>query len=216
MIDANVYLHQPEQIRIAPTARIDWNVRINGGIYCQIGEFVHIATGCVINAGNGHVEIGDHSGCSNNVVVAAGFPDLAYYEISAAEPPDRQHPRRMKTIIGSHVVIFAGAVICPGVTIGDGAVVAAGAVVTKDVPALAVVAGVPARVIGQRVANEREPSGRGKYTTHYLPKLRDLAAQRDIERVRQHYAESHGDELPYPVAVDLVEALNALTTEMSA
>lgn len=37
--------------------------------------------------------------------------------------------------------------ICPGVTIGEYAVVAAGAVVTKDVPAYAVVGGVPAKVI---------------------------------------------------------------------
>ena len=37
--------------------------------------------------------------------------------------------------------------ICPGVTIGEYAVVGAGAVVTKDVPAYAVVGGVPAKVI---------------------------------------------------------------------
>jgi acetyltransferase-like isoleucine patch superfamily enzyme len=40
--------------------------------------------------------------------------------------------------------------IMPGVTIGEGAVVMAGAVVTNDVPPHAIVAGVPARIIGQR------------------------------------------------------------------
>ena len=51
--------------------------------------------------------------------------------------------------IGDHVWIGADARILKGVTIGDGAVVAAGAVVTKDVPAGAVVGGMPAKVIGR-------------------------------------------------------------------
>jgi acetyltransferase-like isoleucine patch superfamily enzyme len=46
--------------------------------------------------------------------------------------------------------IGGGAIVLPGVTVGAGAVVAAGAVVTKDVPADAIVAGVPASVIGSR------------------------------------------------------------------
>ena len=46
--------------------------------------------------------------------------------------------------------IGVNAVILPGVTIGKGAIVGASAVVTKDVPALAVVTGVPARVVRYR------------------------------------------------------------------
>jgi len=62
---------------------------------------------------------------------------------------------RLKNIYGSifvgeNVWIAARAVICPGVRIGNGAVVAAGAVVTKDVDPYTIVAGIPARVIGQR------------------------------------------------------------------
>jgi acetyltransferase-like isoleucine patch superfamily enzyme len=150
LIDAEVFLHQPEQIAIDPTARIDKWVRINGGNGVTIGKHVHIASFSVINAGNGEVVFGDHSGCSNNVVIAAGMPDLRYLHISAADNLQDQHPVRMKTVIGEHVVIFAGAVILPGVTIGYGAVIAAGAVVAKDVAEFAVMAGVPAKRIGWR------------------------------------------------------------------
>jgi len=55
--------------------------------------------------------------------------------------------RTAPVTIGRNVWIGRGAVLLPGVTIGDHAVVAAGAIVTKDVPAAAVVAGNPARVV---------------------------------------------------------------------
>jgi acetyltransferase-like isoleucine patch superfamily enzyme len=53
--------------------------------------------------------------------------------------------------IGDHVWIGARAAVLKGVTIGDGAVVAAGALVTRDVPAGALVGGVPATVLREGV-----------------------------------------------------------------
>ena len=53
-------------------------------------------------------------------------------------------------VINDYAWICSRSIILPGITIGEGAVVASGAVVTKDVPPYAVVAGVPARIIGQR------------------------------------------------------------------
>lgn len=52
--------------------------------------------------------------------------------------------------IGEDVWLGAGSGITDGVTIGEGAIVGMGAIVTKSVPAYAVVAGVPARQIGDR------------------------------------------------------------------
>lgn len=49
--------------------------------------------------------------------------------------------------IGNNVTIYTNAVVIGGITVGDNAQIAAGAVVTHDVPAGAVVAGVPAKII---------------------------------------------------------------------
>lgn len=56
-------------------------------------------------------------------------------------------------LIVHHVFVGTRAMILAGVTVGDGAVICAGSVVTKSVAAYSIVAGSPARVIGQRPEN---------------------------------------------------------------
>jgi len=53
-------------------------------------------------------------------------------------------------VIGNDVWLGARVIVLPGVVIGDGAVIGVGAVVTKDVPPLAIMVGVPAKNIGMR------------------------------------------------------------------
>lgn len=68
-----------------------------------------------------------------------------------------------EVVIEDYVFIGPRAIILPGVRIGRGAVVAAGAIVTKDIPELAIVGGVPAQVIGQRqLKNPRYRLGRAR------------------------------------------------------
>ena len=145
-----VLILKPEMVTLAESGRIDANVRIEGGLGVTIGDNVHVGFGSALNIGGGELVFGAHSGCSVNVVIATGNPDLSYKSISAAEAPEDCHVVKQKTVIGEHVVIFAGAILTPGITVGDGAIIAAGAVVTKDIPSFEIWAGVPAKKIGER------------------------------------------------------------------
>lgn len=62
--------------------------------------------------------------------------------------------------IGAWADIGVNAVILPGVTVGEGSIVGAGAVVVDDVPAFAVVAGVPARFLRWRPGHDRADGAR--------------------------------------------------------
>ncbi len=86
--------------------------------------------------------IGDHVDIASNVMIYNAEHDVHSENFTKA--------RMEKVEIGDYVFIGPRAIILPGVTIGRGAVVAAGAVVTRDVPDLTIVGGVPAKEIGMR------------------------------------------------------------------
>ena len=83
----------------------------------------------------------------NNVSISPGV-----YVLSMEHDPNSPvfATRGGVVVIEDHVWIGARALILPGVRIGEGAVIGAGAVITRDVLPYKIVAGVPAKVIGER------------------------------------------------------------------
>lgn len=114
--------------------------------YLRIGANCSIGAQCFLGSVSG-IEIGDH-------VIVAGqcyFGGGRYRTTLGAGPMVEQGLKtKGPVILGDDIWVGAGARILDGVRIGDGAIIGAGAVVTKDVPSNAIMAGVPARKIGER------------------------------------------------------------------
>ena len=109
-----------------------------------VGDFVFIGRGTEIDVAQS-ITIGAHTLIAPNVFITDHTHNAGRAARLAA-----QGNRIAPVSIGSDAWIGAGAIVLPGVAIGDGAVVGAGAVITHDVASYAIVAGVPARVIGER------------------------------------------------------------------
>lgn len=109
-------------------------IRNWGELAARLGERVAIAPGVVFVAASGP--------CDNRLVDIEGFAD--------------RYVKYAPITVGDDAWIGANAIILPGVTIGKLSVLGAGAVVAKDVPDYAVVAGVPAKIVGDVRNNRKE------------------------------------------------------------
>jgi len=148
------------------SAYIDDNCTIGEGT--KIWHFTHIQSGakigkmCVfgqnVNVGN-NVTIGDYCKIQNNVSIYEGVtledyvfcgPSMVFTNIL---DPKCKYPQvgaqfYVKTLVKEGASIGANATIVCGITLGKHCLIGAGSVVTKDIPAYALVVGVPSKIIG--------------------------------------------------------------------
>lgn len=164
-------LPPPVNLGLAPTLADSAVVRdCHFGRYTQVGEqtrlgdcllddYAYVQHFCDLMS----VDIGKFANIANMVRINPGFhpmerPTLHHFVYRPTMYGMDDHDdadffawrRRQRVVIGHDTWIGHGAVIMPGVRIGHGAVVGSNSVVTKDVPAYAIVAGAPAKLIRQR------------------------------------------------------------------
>ncbi len=147
-MEINTKFHEPDEMAELFSKLIGKPVGEDFGLfppfYTDFGKNITIGNQVFINSDckfqdQGGIFIDDGALIGHGVVLATLNHDL--------DPEKRQQLHPAPIHIGKRVWIGANATITQGVTIGDNAVVAAGAVVNKDVPANAIVGGVPARFI---------------------------------------------------------------------
>lgn len=128
------------------------NVSIHPDVYLfsvsnlTLGDNLSIHPMCYIDA-CGEIEIGSDVSIAHATTILSTSHTFENPDVPIKEQP----VEKKKTLIESNVWIGAKATILCGNTVHSGSVIAAGAVVTHDVPGNSIVAGVPARVIKERV-----------------------------------------------------------------
>lgn len=146
--------------------RLELKVGRRGEI--RFGRFVWIGDGTKIRCHEGHVEIGEKTVFGQECTISAYqrvrigeqcviadramFIDFDHGVVEVERPIRLQGIYKRDVEVGNNVWIGYNACILRGVRVGDNSVIGTNAVVTKDVPANAVVAGVPARIVRMREA----------------------------------------------------------------
>jgi UDP-2-acetamido-3-amino-2,3-dideoxy-glucuronate N-acetyltransferase len=145
-LGANVKIHHPNQVNlygctIGYDSRVGSFVEIQKnsiiGARCKISSHTFICEGVTIED---EVFVGHGVMFTNDRWPRATNPD--------GSPMSEEDWKVVSTRVRRRASIGSNVTVVPGVTIGEHALVGAGAVVTKDVPDFAIVAGVPARIIG--------------------------------------------------------------------
>ena len=123
---------------------VDESVTVFPPFYCEFGKNLTLGKGVFINMG---CRFQDAGGITIGEGALVGHGATLTTLNHAVDPDRRADMIPAPIVIGRKVWLGAAVTVVPGVTIGAGAIVGAGAVVTKDVPANAIVAGVPTRVL---------------------------------------------------------------------
>ncbi len=147
VIEQGVLVFHPDRVHLGAGVYVGHQTILKGYHRNElvIGDGSWIGQQCFFHSAGG-IRIGDAVGIGPAVKILTSVHREAGRDVPILHAPLELAP----VVVEDHADVGVGAILMPGVTVGRGAQVAAGAVVTRDVPAYAVVAGVPARVLRER------------------------------------------------------------------
>lgn len=137
--------------------RMDENstLNVNGNFEFFYGADIILFPSATLNLGKSFINSDCKIRCHSNITIGDGCVISHDFTVMDSDAHSLNGERKKSpVVIGNHVWIGTRVTVLSGVTIGEGAVIAAGAVVTNDVPPHAVVGGVPAKVIKEKVVWE--------------------------------------------------------------
>jgi acetyltransferase-like isoleucine patch superfamily enzyme len=147
VFEAGVLVFHPENITLGRNVYVGHQAILKGYYKSElrIGDETWIGQQCFMHSAGG-LTVGARVGIAPGVKILTS----QHQEVGRATPVLFSPIATAPVTVEDDADIGLGAILLPGVTIGRGAVVGAGAVVTRDVPAYAVVAGSPARILRHR------------------------------------------------------------------
>lgn len=150
-ISDRAVIYNAPQISIGNNVRIDDFCVLSAGCHgISIGDFIHIAVFCSL-IGKEHIALDDFCNLSSRVAIYSSNDDYSGATLTNPTIPDEfKAVQHGKVSLQKHVIVGAGSVILPHVTLGVGVAVGALSLVTRSAPEFSVMAGVPARQIGER------------------------------------------------------------------
>lgn len=181
-------------VTIHPTAIVDEGARIGDG--SRIWHWAHISGGAVIGTGcsfgqnvyvGNDVTIGNNVKIQNNVSVYDAVhleddvfcgPSMVFTNVYNPRSAINRKAEYRPTLVRKGATLGANCTIVCGATVGEHAFVGAGAVVNRDVPAFALMLGVPARRAGWMCKCGERLAGNGAVQCAHCQRQYDISDER--------------------------------------